>query len=61
MKNSCSEVPHAYPFSYFQKPYQLSNWVKAKFFSYRCVRAVLQYVIMKIVTTAIFVLVYPNY
>ena len=55
------EVPHDVPFSYFQKPYQLSNWMKAKFFSIRCKRAVLQYILIKIVTSAFLFIVYPNF
>lgn len=54
-------MPHDYPCSYFQKPYQLSSWIKAKFFSHRCKRAILQYLILKIVTSALFVVIYPNY
>ncbi len=54
-------MPHQYPFSYFQKPYQLSSWIKAKFFTYRCKRAILQFIICKIVTSAFLILIYPNY
>ena len=54
-------MPHDFPCSYFQKPYQLSNWIKAKFFSHRCKRAVLQYIMVKIFTTIFLVVIYPNY
>ncbi len=54
-------MPHDFPCSYFQKPYQLSNWRKAKFFSHRCKKAVIQYILLKIVTTIFLYVVYPNY
>lgn len=61
MYESSSEVPHDYPWNYFQKPYQLSSWRKAKFFTNRCKRGVFQYLILKIVISIFFILVYPNY
>ena len=61
MHESSSEVPHDYPCNYFQKPYQLSNWRKAKFFTNRCKRGVLQYILVKIAFGTFFVIVYPNY
>jgi hypothetical protein len=61
MYESNNEVPHDCPWNYFQKPYQISNWRKAKFFTNRCKRGVLQYIIVKIVFGIFFVVVYPNY
>lgn len=61
MMSQAKEVPHDFPCSYFQKPYQLSNWIKAKYFTYRCMRAIIQYILVKIVTTIFLALVYPNY
>lgn len=54
-----SQILHDTPCNYFQKPYQLSNWRKAKFFVMRCKRAVLQFILIKIATSALLCLVYP--
>ncbi len=61
MIESAREVPHDYPCNYFQKPYQLSNWRKAKYFTNRCKRGVFQYLLVKIASSVFLVVVYPNY
>lgn len=61
MCESSKEVPHDCPYNYCQKPFQLSSWHKAKFFTARCKRAILQYIIVKIVTSIILGLLYPNF
>lgn len=54
------EVSHFWPFYYCQKPYQLTNWKKAKYFTYRCKKYVLQFLVVKILTTFILYIVYPE-
>lgn len=61
MHQTCTEIPHKYPFLYFLKPYQISSWLKAKFFIYRCKRAIFQFIVIKIIITLFLLLVYPNY
>jgi hypothetical protein len=61
MRDEASQIPHRYPFLYFMKPYQLSNWHKAKFFIQRAKRFILQFVVLKIIAAAFLLLVYPNY
>ena len=55
-----NEVPHFFPFNLCQKPYQLTNWKKAKYFTYRCKKYVLQFLIVKVVTTLLMYIVYPR-
>lgn len=56
-----TEIPHDYPCNYLQKPYQLSSWRKAKYFANRCKRAILQFIIINIVVSIFFIVIYPNY
>lgn len=53
-------MPHFFPFSLCQKPYQLTHWKKAKYFTYRCKKYVLQFLIVKVATTLIMYIVYPK-
>ena len=55
-KNVC----HLWTFYHYQKPYQLTNWKKAKYFTYRCKKYVLQFLVVKILTTFILYIVYPE-
>lgn len=54
------EVHHFWPFGYCQKPYQLTHWKKAKYFTYRCKKYVLQFLVVKIATTLLMYIIYPN-
>lgn len=54
------EVHHFCPFSYCQKPYQLTHWKKAKYFTYRCKKYVLQFLVVKLFTTLLMYIIYPN-
>lgn len=54
------EIHHFWPFSYCQKPYQLTHWKKAKYFTYRCKKYVLQFLVIKLVTTLLMYVIYPN-
>lgn len=54
------EVPHFFPFNICQKPYQLTHWKKAKYFTYRCKKYVLQFLIVKVFSTFILYVVYPE-
>jgi hypothetical protein len=54
------EVHHFWPFGYFQKPYMLTHWKKAKYFTYRCKKWVMQFVVVKIATTLLMYIIYPN-
>lgn len=54
------EVHHFFPFNYCQKPYQLTNWKKAKYFTYRCKKYVLQFLIVKLVVTLVLYIIYPD-
>lgn len=54
------EVHHFFPFNYCQKPYQLTHWKKAKYFTYRCKKYVLQFLIVKLATTFLMYVIYPN-
>jgi len=56
-----SEIPHDCPTNYFQKPYQLSNWRKAKYFTHRCKRAILQFILINLITSGLLSLMYPNF
>ena len=40
-----------FPVNYFQKPYQLTSWQKAKYFTYRCKKYILQFLIIKPMAT----------
>lgn len=61
MCDATSQITHNTPCNYFQKPYQLSNWHKAQYFVKRCKRALLQFIIIKIVTSIFLCLVYPDF
>lgn len=54
------EVPHFFPFNLCQKPYQLTHWKKAKYFTYRCKKYVLQFLIVKVFSTFVLYIVYPK-
>ena len=54
------EVHHFWPFGYCQKPYQLTHWKKAKYFTYRCKKYVMQFVVVKVLTTLLMYIIYPN-
>ena len=54
-----NEVHHFFPFNLCQKPYQLTNWKKAKYFTYRCKKYVLQFLVVKVVTTILMYFVFP--
>ena len=54
------EIHHFWPFSYCQKPYMLTHWKKAKYFTYRCKKRVMQFVVVKIGTTLLMYIIYPN-
>ena len=53
-------MPHSCPCSWFYKPYQLTDWRKAKYFTYRCKKFILQYFIIKVVTTLMMYIMYGN-
>lgn len=55
------EIHHFWPFGYCQKPYMLTHWKKAKYFTYRCKKWVMQFVIVKLATTLLMYFVYPNH
>jgi magnesium-transporting ATPase (P-type) len=38
----------------------LTHWKKAKYFTYRCKKWVMQFVVVKLVTTLLMYLIYPN-
>ena len=54
------EIHHFWPVYYCQKPYQLTHWKKAKYFTYRCKKYVLQFLVVKCFTTLLMSLIYPN-
>ena len=54
------EVHHFWPFGYCQKPYQLTHWKKAKYFTYRCKKWVMQFLVVKVFTTLLMYVIYPN-
>ena len=54
------EVHHFWPFHYCQKAYQLTHWKKAKYFTYRCKKYVLQFLVVKLSTTLLMYIIYPN-
>ena len=54
------QVHHIFPFNYCQKPYQLTHWKKAKYFTYRCKKYVLQFLIVKLATTFLMYILYGN-
>ena len=60
MVKHAKEVHHFWPFYYCQKAYQLTHWKKAKYFTYRCKKYVLQFLVIKLVTTLIMYIIYPN-
>ena len=45
------EVSHIFPFNMCQKPYQLTSWQKAKYFTYRCKKYILQFLVIKPMAT----------
>ncbi len=51
---------HFWPFHYCQKPYQLTHWKKAKYFTYRCKKWVMQFLVVKVFTTLLMYIIYPN-
>lgn len=53
------EVSHFWPFHYCQKPYQLTSWKKAKHFTYRCKKYILQFLVIKPFATLFMMTVYP--
>lgn len=53
------EVSHFWPFYYCQKPYQLTSWKKAKHFTYRCKKYILQFLVIKPFATLFMMTVYP--
>lgn len=53
------EVPHFFPFNYCQKPYQLTSWQKAKYFTYRCKKYILQFLIIKPLATVLLYVLDP--
>lgn len=53
------EVSHFWPFHYCQKPYQLTSWKKAKYFTYRCKKYILQFLVVKPAATLFMIVVYP--
>lgn len=53
------EVSHFWPFHYCQKPYQLTSWKKAKHFTYRCKKYILQFLVIKPFATLFMIVVYP--
>lgn len=61
MCDAASEIKHDTPCNYFQKAYQLPNWHKAQYFVARCKRAVLQFIIIKIATSIVLCVVYPDF
>lgn len=53
------EVAHFWPFNYCQKPYQLTSWKKAKHFTYRCKKYILQFLVIKPLATLFMIVFYP--
>jgi len=53
------EVSHFWPFYWCQKPYQLTSWKKAKHFTYRCKKYILQFLVIKPFATLFMMTVYP--
>lgn len=54
-------VSHDYPCNTWLKSYQLSNWHKANYFVVRCKKALLQFILIKIATSILMCIVYPEY
>jgi hypothetical protein len=54
-------ISHDYPCSSWLKSYQLSNWHKANYFVVRCKKALLQFILIKIATSILMCIVYPEY
>ena len=54
------EVHHFWPFNLCQKAYQLTHWKKAKYFTYRCKKFVLQFLVIKLIASLIIYAILPR-